>query len=174
LICAILTLQRGTPDGGADVASAHRALASFLQLCLMLRLSRLSCETSAPTKRSRLTRLSRRPNPNRPLQTERCFGTALTCFGAALRTHVPPLRARVDLLSARTGSGQPIIAPRGALRDWRRPSVRLALVIQPRVTCFPRACTELGIGAEEDDEERREQLASIILAIAQGEADPSI
>jgi hypothetical protein len=47
-------------------------------------------------------------------------------------------------------------------------------VIQPRVTCFPRACTELGIGAEEDDEERREQLASIILAIAQGEADPSI
>jgi hypothetical protein len=36
---------------------------------------------------------------------------------------------------------------------------------------FPRACTELGIGAEEDDEERREQLASIILAIAQGEAD---
>ena len=36
---------------------------------------------------------------------------------------------------------------------------------------FPRACIELGIGAEEDDEERREQLASIILAIAQGEAD---
>ena len=41
---------RGTPDGGADVACAHRALASFLQLCLTLRLSRLSCETSAPTK----------------------------------------------------------------------------------------------------------------------------
>lgn len=36
---------------------------------------------------------------------------------------------------------------------------------------FPRACIELGIGAEEDDGERREQLASIILAIAQGEAD---
>jgi hypothetical protein len=36
---------------------------------------------------------------------------------------------------------------------------------------FPRACIELGIGAEEDDEERREQLAKIILAIAQGEAD---
>ena len=25
---------------------------------------------------------------------------------------------------------------------------------------FPRACIELGIGAEEDDEERREQLAN--------------
>ena len=36
---------------------------------------------------------------------------------------------------------------------------------------FPRACIELGIGAEEDDEERREQLAKIIIAIAQGEAD---
>ena len=36
---------------------------------------------------------------------------------------------------------------------------------------FPRACIELGIGAEEDDEERREQLANIILAIAQGEVD---
>ena len=36
---------------------------------------------------------------------------------------------------------------------------------------FPRACIELGIGAKEDDEERREQLAKIILAIAQGEAD---
>ena len=36
---------------------------------------------------------------------------------------------------------------------------------------FPRACIELGIGAEEDDEERRDQLAKIILAIAQGEAD---
>jgi hypothetical protein len=36
---------------------------------------------------------------------------------------------------------------------------------------FPRACIELGIGADEDDEERRDQLAKIILAIAQGEAD---
>ena len=36
---------------------------------------------------------------------------------------------------------------------------------------FPRACIELGIGVEDEDEERREQLASIILAIAQGEVD---
>ena len=36
---------------------------------------------------------------------------------------------------------------------------------------FPRACIELGIGAGEADEERREQPASIILAIAQGEPD---
>ena len=36
---------------------------------------------------------------------------------------------------------------------------------------FPKACIELGIGIEEDDEERREQLANLILAIAQGEAD---
>ena len=36
---------------------------------------------------------------------------------------------------------------------------------------FPQACIELGIGTEEDDEERHEQLANIILAIAQGEAD---
>lgn len=36
---------------------------------------------------------------------------------------------------------------------------------------FPKACIELGIGIEEDDEERREQLVNLILAIAQGEAD---
>jgi hypothetical protein len=36
---------------------------------------------------------------------------------------------------------------------------------------FPKACIELGIGVEEADEERREQLASIILAIAQRESD---
>jgi hypothetical protein len=36
---------------------------------------------------------------------------------------------------------------------------------------FPQACIELGIGAQEDDEERREQLATIILAVAQGETD---
>jgi hypothetical protein len=36
---------------------------------------------------------------------------------------------------------------------------------------FPKACMELGIGIGEDDEERREQLANLILAIAQGEAD---
>jgi hypothetical protein len=36
---------------------------------------------------------------------------------------------------------------------------------------FPRACIELGISAEEDDEERRAQLANIIIAIARGEAD---
>ena len=36
---------------------------------------------------------------------------------------------------------------------------------------FPQACIELGIGGGEDDEERREQLATIILAVAQGEAD---
>jgi hypothetical protein len=34
---------------------------------------------------------------------------------------------------------------------------------------FPRACIELGISAEEDDDERREQ--SIILAISQREPD---
>ena len=36
---------------------------------------------------------------------------------------------------------------------------------------FPKACIELGIGIEEDDEERREQLANLILAIAQREAE---
>jgi hypothetical protein len=36
---------------------------------------------------------------------------------------------------------------------------------------FPDACRELGIGTDEADEERREQLASLILAIAQRESD---
>jgi hypothetical protein len=36
---------------------------------------------------------------------------------------------------------------------------------------FPKACIELGIGVEKADEERREQLASIILTIAQREFD---
>jgi hypothetical protein len=36
---------------------------------------------------------------------------------------------------------------------------------------FPKACMELGIGIGEDDEERREQLANLILAIAQREAE---
>jgi hypothetical protein len=36
---------------------------------------------------------------------------------------------------------------------------------------FPRACIELGIGADGGDEDRREQLARIILAIAQLESD---
>ena len=36
---------------------------------------------------------------------------------------------------------------------------------------FPKACIELGIGIEETDEQRREQLAKIILAIAQREPD---
>ena len=38
-------------------------------------------------------------------------------------------------------------------------------------TVFPKACIELGIGAGEEDEERREQLAGTILAIAQRESD---
>jgi hypothetical protein len=36
---------------------------------------------------------------------------------------------------------------------------------------FPKACIELGIGVEEADEERREQLAWIILTIYQRESD---
>ena len=36
---------------------------------------------------------------------------------------------------------------------------------------FPRACIELGIGVDGGDEDRREQLARIILAIAQLESD---
>ena len=36
---------------------------------------------------------------------------------------------------------------------------------------FPRACIELGIGVEGGDEDRRERLARIILAIAQREFD---
>ena len=43
------------------------------------------------------------------------------------------------------------------------------LVVQREV--FPKACIELGIGVEEADEQRREQLAKIILAIAQRESD---
>jgi hypothetical protein len=39
---------------------------------------------------------------------------------------------------------------------------------------FPRACIELGIGVDGGDEDRREQLARIILAIAQLESDPDL
>jgi hypothetical protein len=49
----------------------------------------------------------------------------------------------------------------------RRDSEQLAVLRK----LFPKACIELGIGTSEADEERREQLAGIILAIAQREFD---
>ena len=64
-----------------------------------------------------------------------------------------------------SGNWKCMAMPR-ALSFW--PSEAIGL---PLRKVFPRACIELGIGAEEDDEERREQLANIILAIAQGEVD---
>ena len=39
---------------------------------------------------------------------------------------------------------------------------------------FDRACSELGIGTNSDDADRRERLARLILRLAQGESEPTL